>query len=164
MPKNLEDAISTAKYLLANAQNAAMATVNKDGSPHNTPFYLIHNETLDYIYWSSHPESLHSKNVIRTGKVFVVLYESNAGGGLYINAHNAHELTGLELKRALKLHNDMRTREAKEALRPTHYTSDNGQRMYCAKPINFYVNYTVRDTLGNFIQDTRHEISREQLN
>lgn len=140
-----------------------MATVNEDGSPHNTPFFFIHDESLAYIYWCSHPESQHSKNVTRTGKVFVVLYESTTGGGFYIDASHAHELEGVELERALKIHNGMRSREGKDELSSENYMGNSVQRMYAAKPNHFYVNYNQRDIQGKIIKDIRHEISMDQL-
>ena len=163
MSANLNDAITRAKELLATAHNAAMATVNEDGSPHNTPFYFTHDDKLKRIYWSSFPGSLHSRNVVRTGQIFVVLYEANAGGGLYISAKDAHELHDSELAAALLIHNELRAQNGKPPLEIEDYQADNGQRLYSATPIKFYVNYGRRDHDGKLAENIRQEVSPTQL-
>ncbi len=116
--QDLELRILGAKELLKTVRHAAIATVNEDGTPHNTPLFLIRSARLDAIYWSSHPDSLHSKNIERTGNIFVVLYEANQGGGLYIKAVNAHPVSGSELEVALTVHNNIRADEGKDPLPP----------------------------------------------
>ena len=163
MDERLKARIERAKYLLQNVIHAAMATVNADGSPHNTPFFFIHDDALTRIYWGSHPDSLHSQNIERTGKVFIVLYESTVGGGLYIKADDAHELSGAELEAALKVHNAARIRLGKTPISLSYYQGDSPQRMYGATPTNFYINYAKRDNQGKLIEDIRHEITREDI-
>lgn len=75
MNSDVERGVKRAKELLATARHATMATVNKDGSPHNTPYYFLYDETLEHLYWASHPESLHSGNVVRSQQIFVVVYD-----------------------------------------------------------------------------------------
>jgi hypothetical protein len=163
MNEQITTRIERAKYLLQNAIHAAMATVNADGSPHNTPFFFIHDDTLKQIYWGSHPASLHSQNVQRTGQIFVVVYESTVGGGLYIKADHAHELAGAELETALKVHNAARVRLGKTPIALSYYQGDSPQRMYGATPTNFYVNNAQRDEQGKLIEDIRYEITREDI-
>ena len=71
--QHIRERIDRAKELLATGRHGAMATVNADGSPHNTPFYLILDDTLEHIYFGSHPQSVHTQNVIRTGDMFIVV-------------------------------------------------------------------------------------------
>src|SRR5258708_32021062 len=104
MDKDLEKSINRAKELLSTARHACMATVNEDGSPHNTPFRFLYDPKLEYIYWGSHPDSMHSLNINRTGKIFVVLYDIKEKGGLYMKCENAHAVNGDELKKALEVH------------------------------------------------------------
>jgi hypothetical protein len=163
MNEALTARIERARYLLTHARNAAMATVNEDGSPHNTPFFFIHNESLDFIYWGSDPSSLHCRNALRTGQIFVVVYESNAGGGLYIKANNAKQLEGTELEAALAVHNALRAKDGKDPIPLSYYSGDSPQAMFSAIPTNFYVNYGERDPNGELIRDVRQEISREEL-
>lgn len=163
MASNITDAVARAKYLLNNVQNAAMATVNDDGSPHNTPFFFIHDNPLRYIYWSSQPESLHSKNIERDGRIFVVVYEANEGGGLYIEADEAHVLKGDELIEALDVNNALRFKEGKGILAASYYANESPQRMYSAKPNHLYVNYSERNTDGKITRDIRHEVTIAEL-
>lgn len=163
MEEHLQERIARAKELLATVSNAAMATVNSDGTPHNTPFFFIRDDTLQYIYWCSYPDSLHSQNAERTGDIFVVLYEDNKGGGLYIKAKHAVQLHGPELEKALVVHNAMRAKEAKEPISSAYYHGDSPQRMYRATPTNFYVNVSRRGNDGYIIKEWRHEVAIEEL-
>lgn len=160
---DLQPRIQRAKELLRTVRHAAMATVNENGTPHNTPFLLIWSAELDSIYWSSHPDSLHSKNIERTGNIFVVLYEAQQGGGLYIEAKNAHQVSDSELDGALSLHNNIRTDKGKDPLPLSFYTNDSPQRMYKATTTKFYINIAELNSDGVIIKDVRHEIGTEVL-
>lgn len=163
MDKTLKGRIARAKYLLKTAKHGAMATVNADGTPHNTPFFFIREPNIKNIFWCSSPESLHSKNIKRTGQLFVVVYDSSEGGGLYIKAEDGHELAGTELSYALKVHNEARAREGKQPLTSEHYSDSSPQRMYGAKPVAFWVNIARRDSKGSINRDYRHEIQQQDL-
>jgi hypothetical protein len=163
MKEHIQVRIERAKELLATVRNASMATVNVDGTPHNTPFFFIRDNTLRHIYWSSHPESLHSQNAERTGNVFIVLYEGSAGGGLYIKATQAKQLVGSELEEAISVHNSMRKREGKKLIPPSYYSGKSPQRMYGAQPVSFFVNVSERDADGLIIKEYRHEVSPADL-
>ncbi|MDO8452041.1 MAG: pyridoxamine 5'-phosphate oxidase family protein, partial [bacterium] len=79
--------IKQAKEILKKIKYACMATVNKDGTPHNSPLVFLYENNLEYIFWGSHPESQHSQNVLRTGQVFFVAFDSvNGSAGVYIQA------------------------------------------------------------------------------
>lgn len=161
--KDVEGRIKRATELLKIVRHAAMATVNEDGSPHNTPYFFMCDENLENLYWSSHPDSLHSKNISRTGELFVVLFEPNAGGGLYIKAQDAHEVSGAELAEALKVHNALRANAGKDSLSEDYYTNLSPQRMYRARPVTFWVNVSERDSQGLVRRDYRHEVRRSDL-
>src|ERR1039458_3055147 len=92
--KKIIEGIMRAKELLKTVEHASMATVNEDGSPHNTPYYFMRSDDLRHLYWGSHPASEHSKNVARTGQIFVVLYDAIKRGGLFIQANQAHAVEG----------------------------------------------------------------------
>jgi hypothetical protein len=155
--------ITWAKHLLATVHNAAVATVNSDGSPHNTPLFIMHDASLSYLYWSSSPDSLHSLNAERSQQVFVVLYETSAGGGLYIKASHIQQLAGKDLDEAVVVQNGLRLRSGREPLSAAYYTENNPQRMYRAQPTNWYVNAAERDAEGKILQDYRHEIRPSDL-
>jgi hypothetical protein len=155
--------ITWAKHLLANVHNAAVATVNSDGSPHNTPLFIMHDASLSYLYWSSSPASLHSLNAERSQQVFVVLYDTSAGGGLYIKADKIQQLAGKDLDEALVIQNGLRQRFGRKPLSADCYTNNSPQRMYRAQTINWYVNAAERDNNGKIRRDYRHEIRPSDL-
>jgi len=163
MQKSLEEQITRAKVLLATARHASMATVNEDGSPHNTPFMFMCDEPLEHIYWGSHPESEHSKNIVRTGQIFVVLYDAFERGGLYMKCIDVHPLGGRELDEALAIHNALRASRNQDELPLSYYTGDSPQRMWSAKIVKLWVNGTTRDENGHVLQDIRTEITAHDL-
>lgn len=158
-----KERIRRAQELLKTARHAAMATVNADGSPHNTPFFFLHDDHLEHIFWSSHPGSLHSQNIVRSGQLFVVIYDKNEGGGLYIKCQNGHELSGVELKNALKMHNKLRIQEGKKPLAPDYYSDTSPQRMYGATTLMFWVNIAKRNSDGYIVSEYRHEVQRQDI-
>jgi hypothetical protein len=163
LQKTLDQQIERAKELLGTVLHAAMATVNEDGSPHNTPYFFMCNADLTRLYWGSHSASEHSKNVARTGQLFVVLYEADSRGGLFIRADNAHVAEGTELDEALAEHNRRRALQGKDAIPLDYYQGGTQQRMYVADTRQFWVNGTDRGADGLIIRDIRTEISRESL-
>lgn len=163
MDEDLKRKIQRAKELLATSRHAAMATVNEDGSPLNTPLRFILDPKLEYFYWGSHPESTHSVNLLRTGKAFIVLYDAIQRGGLYIQAEGAHALSGDELVNALALHNKKRAEEGADALTLEYYSGDSPQRMWSAHMTNFWVNKSEKDTKGHVARDGRQEITTKDL-
>jgi len=160
---DLEKHIARAKELLQTVRHATMATVNDDGSPHNTPFYFLHDDKLKYIYWGSHPDSQHSKNVLRTGQIFVVLYDAIKRGGLYIRAEQGQSLQGTALDEALRVHNQFRAKEHQMPLERNYYSGVSPQRMWSAQTVSFWVNGVERDEKGLVIKDIREEISAEDV-
>lgn len=161
--KTLEQQIQRGRELLRQARHAAMATVNADGTPHNTPFMFMHDDTLQHVYWGSHPASEHSKNILRTGNIFVVLYDANQRGGVYIKAQNAQQLDGPELAKALAVHNQLRQTRGQDALPVRYYTGSSPQRMWSAAITQLWVNGTQRGPDGHIIQDIRTEITAADL-
>lgn len=155
--------IARARELLGTIQHAAMATVNGDGTPHNTPYFFVCSTDLRYLYWGSHAQSQHSLNIIRTGEVFVVLYDAFERGGLFIRATRAHMAEGEELKKAILEHNRRRAIHGREALPENYYHENSPQRMYVATTQQFWVNDVVRDPKGFIIQDFRREIHKHEL-
>jgi general stress protein 26 len=154
--------IDRARELLATINHAAMATVNTDGSPHNTPYFFMRSPDLTKLYWGSHPGSQHSQNVLRTGQIFVVLYDAMERGGLFIRADQAHIAEGKELLEALHIHNERRVQNGKNPLLLDYYETGE-QRMWVATVREFWVNMVERDPGGNVIRDIRVGVSREEL-
>lgn len=155
--------LARAKEIIQTALHASMATVNEDGSPHNTPFFLILDEKLEHIYWGSHPEAQHSKNIVRTGQLFVVAYDMFKGGGVYMKCQNGHELSDTELETGLVIFNAKRKKLGVGELEIGYYQNKSPQRFYGAEITNFWIPLSDRDKNGNVLRDYRHEISREEL-
>jgi len=79
---------TTAQKILDAIEYATVATTNDEGEPWNTPVFYAHDGYT--LYWSSHPDSVHSKNIAANNKAFIVIYNSKAtqgeGMGVYIRA------------------------------------------------------------------------------
>lgn len=163
MDNLLKERIDRARELLRTVWHAAMATVNEDGSPHNTPYFFMCDDTLEHLFWGSHPDSEHSKNVARTGQIFVVLYDAMERGGLFIRADDAHATEGKELEIALAEHNRRRAKEGKGPLPRSYYEDGSPQRMYMATVRQLWVNDSERGDDGQLIRDIRTEITKEDL-
>jgi hypothetical protein len=151
--------------LLQNTRHIAMATVNEDGSPHNTPLFFIYNDDFTKIYWGSHPESLHSINAERTKRAFVVVFNSKVldKGGLYIRLHNAASVSDVDLPEAMRIHNNARIRWDKQPLDIEYYQKEGGQSMYCAEIETIEAYSAVRGTDGLISRETRKLITPKDL-
>lgn len=92
--RHLESAVSILKTI----HYINIATVNEDGTPWLSPVSASFNSNLSF-FWGSAPLNIHSKNIERDGRVFVVVYDSTVpegtGEGIYMKGHaSALELTG----------------------------------------------------------------------
>jgi hypothetical protein len=163
MNQPVKPAIERARELLRTVHHGAMATVNDDGSPLNTPVYFVIDPSVEHIYWCSNPESQHQGNLARDGRLFLTVYRPNEGGGLYFPAANAHELAGDELEQGLEVYGAQRIVDGKPALKPELFIGVSPQRLYRADIIKAWTNQSEKDSVGNIIKDHRLELSREQL-
>lgn len=161
---DLRPRIQRAQELLRTVRHTAMSTVNADGSPHNSPYFFMHNNTLTRLYWGSHPDSMHSQNILRTGQLFVVLFDAfGQGGGLYIRAEHGRIAQDAELEESLAVHNMLRAKQNKSPLTSEYYKGSSPQRMWIAEITNLWINYATRDSNGHIIQDMRQEITAADL-
>jgi len=154
--------IARALQLLKETRHASMATVNEDGSPHNTPYFFMYDGALQHLYWGSHPSSQHSKNIERTGQIFVALYDGNQLGGLYIQAQNSHITEGEEFTAALAAHNAARARFGKDPL-PREYYAKSEQEMYAADIVQMWVNNWEIGVDGHVVRDYRTPVTLQDL-
>lgn len=160
IPQNSLDQV---KDLLHSAMFATMATVNADGTPHNSPFFLLYDHSLEHIFWGSHPDSVHSQNILRTGEIYVVIYNSHQySPGLYIQAHKAHPLVGNELEHGLEIHNQFRAKHQKPPIALSYYV-DGPQKMWSATTAKFWINGRENNEAGQLVKDIRTEVLRKQL-
>ncbi len=163
MDDALQESIQRAREFLKKVRNAAMATVNEDNSPHNTPFFFMYNPEFTKIIWGSHPDSQHSKNIIRTGQLFIAIYDSFGRDGFYIKANRGHIVEGDELTEVLTIHNSFRANENKKPLEESYYESPNPQRMWSADVEKIWVLVSERDENDLLIQEHRKEITPQDL-
>jgi hypothetical protein len=147
--------------LLEDICHVAIATVNKDGSPHNTPVFAGIDDTLR-IFWASHPASIHSQNIDRRKRAYIVLFDSfNKGAGLYIDA-TTQKVPPEMFDEGLKIFNDMRAKRGRDIVAKDKF-SDAIQALYYAEPIKLWVNAVERNQEGNVIRDYRFEVSPKDL-
>lgn len=161
MDSLLSRRINRVKELLHDIRHVAIATVNEDDSPHNSPVFAGADGSLN-IYWLSCHDSQHSLNIDRDGKVFIVMFDSTGdGGGLYIQAI-ARKLVGDEITTGLGVLNAVHERH--DRYQPdVEFVNDSDQCLYRAVPEKMWVNLTERDNEDRIIRDYRHEISLEDL-
>ncbi len=160
---NIKEKLENVKDLLNTVKIATMATTNEDGSPHNSPYVFMISKDLTKLYWGSHPKSIHSQNIQRTGQLFVVLYDAfNWREGLYIRAENGHIAREAELVEALEVHNDVRKKYRKDPIHISYY-ADGEQEMWIADTTGFWTNGRVNNEKGHLVKDITIEIKREDL-
>jgi Pyridoxamine 5'-phosphate oxidase len=151
-----EERLQHIRGVLKSVRHIALATVNVDGTPHNSPVFSAHDNALQFV-WSSHPESLHSKNIMRTGRAFIVVFDSvDKGGGLYIDV-DAQEVAPQRLPVALAVFNARLKDLGREAV-GADVLANSGQCLYQATPRKLWINMAERDQHGHIIKDQRYEI------
>lgn len=157
------DMLSRAKWLIANARHAAMATVNENGSPHNTPYFFICSDDLSQMYWVSEPSAQHSQNLMRTGEAFIALYDAHERGGAYIKCTNAHIASEQEANESLAAQNKRRSVHGQSQLPSDFYDSQDKLIRYVADAVEFWYYDREKDDNGHTIKDIRRSVSREDL-
>lgn len=161
--KLLQERIERAKELLGTVLHVPLATVNEDGSPHNSPVFVTFDKAVR-TYWASNVDSLHSQNIRQDGRIFLVLFDSmGRGGGLYIEA-SAHEVTDEEeLAAAVSIVNKRRRELLRAEVAADDFLGRSTQRLYCAWPVKLWVNVSRHDRDGRVLSDKRIQVSKEML-
>lgn len=159
----LRERIARVRQLLMEIHHVPLATVSEDGSPHNSPVFMAFDENLNG-YWASDMRTLHSKNIARTGQVFLVIFDSREGhGGLYIRAMAKVLEDPKEAEHGYQTLKRLKEQMYGNIGSLDLYIGDAPQRMYCAEPQQLWVNRSERDAEGRIIRDLRYEISPDQL-
>ena len=165
MNEQLITRLERAQTLVRTVSNAAMATVNTNSSPHNTPLFIAFSPDFLSVYWSSNPVAQHSVNVTRSAQAYFLLYDASAGGGLYFPVHAVRIANDETLAEGLTAYNAARVLNGKQQpLLVPAFSPPNVQRLYCATVTSYSVNLSERDANGKIVRDYRHEISASQLN
>lgn len=156
-----EARLAKIKETLQRVRHIALATVNEDGSPHNSVVFAAWDSS-GHLIWSSHTDTQHSRNIARDGQVFIVLFDSvEKGGGLYITAH-AQQVADKELPDVLAAFNRKRKAILRQESPSTLFTGDGPQRLYVAVPQKIWINSSERDKEGNSMYDRRVEITLQE--
>lgn len=72
--------LKSALVILKGIRYITIATICEDGSPWNTPVSASFDTELNF-FWGSSPENVHSQNIRRDVRVFVVIYDSTVPEG-----------------------------------------------------------------------------------
>ena len=158
--------IELAQNLLRTVRHAAYATTNEDGTPHNSPLMLIYNETFTTLYIGSCSDSLHVKNLLRTGRAFAVLFDSSTKGqgGIYLTGMNGRECEGDELTEALRVHNTFRAKHGSRPIYISYYqTAKPSQRMYSINIAKIEIYNVVRGDDGIITREARSRVNAKML-
>lgn len=148
----------TARHILEKIQFATISTVTGAGDPWGTPVFYAHDGQGN-LYWSSHPESVHSQNLAGSHKAFITIYNSKAregeGTGLYMRALVETLDDQKEILHALEL---LGQRRGRPFLHPEKFYGNGPQRIYKAAPQQCWINDADQDADGDFIKDYKVEI------
>jgi hypothetical protein len=157
------ESIIRAKSLLKDIHHPVVATVNLDGTPHNTPVFAAFDVRLN-LYWASTRESVHSKNIARTGTAYIVLVDTKEGGtGLYFTAGIEELSGGPDLTRGHFAMTKLTDSLGLPFPHTIELTGDAHQRLYRARPTQLWVNFSTKDSLGRIVRDERVSITIQDL-
>lgn len=159
----MEERIERARKLLAGIHHVPVATVNQDGTPHNSPVFMAFDGQLNG-YWASSPDSQHSRNIARDGHVFLVIFDSREGhGGLFIAAEATVIDDPTEAAQAHALLKSLKERFYGSMGELDAYLENSPQRLYRAAPYKTWLNQSERDAQGVIVKDVRYEVPVSQL-
>jgi Pyridoxamine 5'-phosphate oxidase len=151
---NVKEVFEQIKY-------CTVATVSNDGQPWNTVVFSAYDDKGN-IYWGSHVDAQHSRNIRNNGKVFLVIYNSTVaagtGVGVYIKATCAEISDPTEVKFA---HNLLQTRRIVPYWKLGDVKANFPVRLYKAVPEQIWTNDESRRD-GVYI-DTRAELTVQAL-
>lgn len=149
LPTNAQKILETITY-------ATIATVTVDGQPWNSPVYCA-VDADHTIYWGSHIDSQHSRNLAANNRAFIVVYDSTAepgtGAGVYLQV-TCEQLTDYE--EVEKAHALIQGRRPSPYWTLDEVRGDSPVRLYRAVPRKIWMN-SEGEKSGIYI-DTRKEL------
>lgn len=152
------------RQLLQSVRHIALATVNEDGTPHNTPLFFAINDTFDRLYFVSREASLHSQNFLKSGNAFAVMYDSNDfNGGLYITIKNGRLAAGTELQAGLSIFNQKCKAVDNDALPRNYHLIKNGYRLFIGDITKIEKYQSIDDENGKLKEEARMIVSVEEI-
>ena len=152
------------KELFTKVRHVALATVNEDGNPHNTPLFFALSNDFKQFYFVSRAESLHTKNFIRTGKAFAVIYDSNEfNGGIYLTLDNGRELQGQELLEAYEIYIARCEQFGIDVLPENFHLQDGGYNLYAGDITKIEIYDFSEDAEGKLKEESRKVVTAKEL-
>lgn len=157
--------ILTLKKLLHSARYISYATVNEDGSPHISPMFFMFDPGLKFLCWGTHPDAIHTINMLRSKLAMGVIIDNydGKGHGLYFKLNNCRLAVNDELATTLAAHNIAREKIGKAPLIPGYYTSEGRQRMYLGDISEISTNLPERDSASLLIRENRVMVTKDRL-
>lgn len=154
--ENMNYLTKQAKEIINKILYITIATVNEKGEPWNTPVYSAFDENYNF-YWVSALINEHSQNINRTGKAFLVIYDSTVaegtGQGVYIKADAKMLTSESEIIHATKY---LYGRKNKPVRPVFDFMGDSPRRVWCAVPEQVWTN--ADDKVNGHHVDSRVEI------
>jgi hypothetical protein len=166
LPEDKQQRIQNVLDLLEDTAAAALATVNANGTPHNTPVFAAFDADYNMI-WASHTASQHSQNIARVPQVFIAVFDATCkhGNGLYIEAETEvitpdHPEFSMVCKTFVQAKKSLGSPEPLEQ----DFAEPDGQRLYRARPKTMWINYTTKNERGVIVRDQRFRVTADMLN
>ncbi len=150
--------------LLKSVKHMALATVNKDLSPHNTPLFFAIDYEFGRLYFVSRDDSLHSVNLLRSGQGFAVIYNSNSfEGGIYIHLENARRAEGAEKERAFEVYDRACRHWEVDVLPNDYHTKEGGYNLYICDIQKLEAYSSKENSDGKLESESRKQITLKDL-
>lgn len=151
LPSNLHDILAKVSY-------ATIASTCADGHPWNTPVYACFDDDLA-MYWVSHTDSQHSKNIASEPRIFVVVYDSTVpegeGLGIYFKMKAKLLTSAADIRRAKKIYDTSFFKH--DFSEHDQFLADCPQGFYKAVPEQIWRNSDT--TIDQHFIDARSEVS-----
>lgn len=155
-----------AKDMVQRIMYITIASVSQDGEPWNSPVYAAYDNGGTF-YWTSSPESQHSRNISEHSGVFIVIYDSTVPegtgvGAVYIEARASviDDPDEIEIARA---HTNGRVGKTDSVGTAEQFGPGAVRRVYKAEPVRAWVNTDELDQDGAWLRDVRAEIPLSSL-
>ena len=132
--------ITKAKEILAQIPYLTIASVGKDGEPHNSPVFSVYDQNYNF-FWNSQKEAKHSENIRNHSKIFCVVYNSSVGEGdgkgVYMKGQAFEINDKVEATYALKIFYEKKNKTPPNA---EDYLDESPRRYYKFVPDFVYLN------------------------
>ena len=124
--------------IIAKIRYASISTVDENGNPWSAPVWYVSDG--EHLFWWSSQHSQHQRNIARTGRAFITIFDSTApegeGLGVYIDAE-VEVVAPEQLQSAMDLYNNTTTFYK---LSTENCTGDAPTRLYQATPRTIWLN------------------------